>query len=577
MQGNVDYASLIPAEPPEGLMRFLQQEGFFTRGMLTYRRIGKAEADARLDCHEFGGDFRPAEQGGAAAGGRGFAALLWCSECGREAVAGYIPGKRCGMNSTPSGIMLGYDELEEYATCQDGKEMICPMCGEPVTLMSPSRTQYSRKEEVLVMALTVAKAPDRRLPVFTVWNVCRQIIGRRRSVLYRPYFAYVADGKRIIKLAQYRRSFYNWYPIGHWKQLRQAVDTITCPYFFDQFPDLEGTVLENAKLPEYYAQSYEKNGFFPIQYTRLYLRHPNIENLVMAGMGRMVGTAIRKEVVDTYGRSQRNARLAWIDWKAARPAKMLGLTRQQLRQIRAENWGAEKLMAWRACAGKMRFEDAAEAMRLTGAEEVRQMLENGEDPLRTARYLHKQGQPYYFLQDYRRMARQAGLDLEEEAQRRPPHLRQAHDRLVEETRYKTNRELRDRFARMSERCRALSWEHDGICIRPAATPEELVQEGSVLHHCVGGYAQNHASGSIILFIRHARRPERSWFTLNVDVHSKKRIQLHGYGNERSPKGERLKIPKKVQEFVALWEKEVLGPWRLPAERKPKKKKGGRAA
>lgn len=573
MQGNVDYTSLMPAEPPKGLMRFLQQEGFFNRGLLTYRRIGKAEADARLDCHEFGGDFRPAEQGGAAAGKRGFAALLWCSECGREAVAGYIPGKRCGMNSTPSGIMLGYDELEEYAAYQDGKEMLCPMCGEPVTLRSPSRAQYSRKEEVLVMALTVAKAPDRRLPVFTVWNVCRQIIGRRWSVLYRPYFAYVADGKRIVKLAQYRKSFYIWYPIGSWEQLRQAVDTIPHPYFFGPLPDLEGTVLENAKLPEYYAQSYEKNCFYPIQYARLYLRHPNIENLIMAGLGRMVGTAIHKDIDSC----QRNARIKWIDWKQARPAKMLGLTREQLRRVKAEDWNAAKLMTWRACAGKMRFEDAAEAMRLTDDADVRQMLEDGEEPLRTARYLHKQGQHYYYLKDYRRMAQWAELNLEEEVVRWPPHLRQAHDRLVAEARYKTDRELRDRFMRMSERCRALSWEHEGICIRPAATPEELVQEGSVLHHCVGGYAKDHADGRIILFVRHARRPERSWFTLNVDVRSKKRIQLHGYGNERSPKGERLKIPQKVREFVALWEKEVLGPWKLPAEKKAQKKKGGEAA
>lgn len=48
-----------------------------------------------------------------------------------------------------------------------------------------------------------------------------------------------------------------------------------------------------------------------------------------------------------------------------------------------------------------------------------------------------------------------------------------------------------------------------------------MQEGATLKHCVGGYAKSHASGRIILFIRHERRPERSWYTLNVDLKTKK--------------------------------------------------------
>lgn len=73
---------------------------------------------------------------------------------------------------------------------------------------------------------------------------------------------------------------------------------------------------------------------------------------------------------------------------------------------------------------------------------------------------------------------------------------------------------------------------------------------------------------IILFIRHTRRPERSWFTLNVDVRNKTILQNHGYGNE-SAHGRKLHIPKAVQDFVDLWKQEVLDKWTLP-----KPKKGG---
>ena len=108
-------------------------------------------------------------------------------------------------------------------------------------------------------------------------------------------------------------------------------------------------------------------------------------------------------------------------------------------------------------------------------------------------------------------------------------------------------------------------------MKASGTVDELVQEGNTLHHCVGGYGPAHADGQIILFIRHTRRPERSWFTLNVDVKEKKIIQNHGYGNEYAH-GQTLHIPKAVQDFVALWKQEVLDKWTLPKpKRKPKPK------
>ncbi len=109
-----------------------------------------------------------------------------------------------------------------------------------------------------------------------------------------------------------------------------------------------------------------------------------------------------------------------------------------------------------------------------------------------------------------------------------------------------------------------------------------MREGHVLHHCVGGYGKTHLLGQLVLFVRHARRPERSWFTLNIDVRKDQpqRIQLHGYGNEWAH-GERLIIPQRVLDFVDRWEKEIL----LPAFRqvraaelaaKPARRKRGAA-
>ena len=90
----------------------------------------------------------------------------------------------------------------------------------------------------------------------------------------------------------------------------------------------------------------------------------------------------------------------------------------------------------------------------------------------------------------------------------------------------------------------------------------------------------------MFFVRHRRRPERSYYTLQIDMNGTipKELQLHGYGNERHGDHKQYahKIPRKVREFCDRWEREVLTPWfaaqRAGAEQPAKKKqKAGRIA
>ena len=49
----------------------------------------------------------------------------------------------------------------------------------------------------------------------------------------------------------------------------------------------------------------------------------------------------------------------------------------------------------------------------------------------------------------------------------------------------------------------------------------------------------------------------------------KRVQLHGYGNERHGRNKehRHSIPKKVLDFCDRWEREVLMPWYWDKQKK----------
>ena len=78
---------------------------------------------------------------------------------------------------------------------------------------------------------------------------------------------------------------------------------------------------------------------------------------------------------------------------------------------------------------------------------------------------------------------------------------------------------------------------------------------------------------VIFFVRHARRPERSWYTLDICMTGSepREVQLHGYRNEWCGR-KRLRIPPKVREFCDRWKKEVLLPWAAADRQKRKERK-----
>ena len=111
----------------------------------------------------------------------------------------------------------------------------------------------------------------------------------------------------------------------------------------------------------------------------------------------------------------------------------------------------------------------------------------------------------------------------------------------------------------------MEWTDGELCIRLPRDNGELVAEGDTLRHCVGGYGKGHIEGrTVVFFVRHYRRPERSYYTMDYGFNANEphRHQLHGYGNERHGKHKEHshRIPQKVKEFCARWEREILMPW-----------------
>ena len=148
-------------------------------------------------------------------------------------------------------------------------------------------------------------------------------------------------------------------------------------------------------------------------------------------------------------------------------------------------------------------------------------------------------------------------------------MQQTHDRLSEARLLRLDagksQKLQAGFDAVLQTYGGLQWTDGDLEILLPKSNLELVREGQVLRHCVGGYGNEHAKGEkIILFVRRHRRPERSYYTLNISFadDQPREIQLHGYGNERHGKNKQHshKIPARVRAFVDRWEREILVPW-----------------
>lgn len=74
------------------------------------------------------------------------------------------------------------------------------------------------------------------------------------------------------------------------------------------------------------------------------------------------------------------------------------------------------------------------------------------------------------------------------------------------------------------------YEDDTYLIRPARSAEEIVTEGRILHHCVGGnnYLTKHNEGtSYILMLRFQEEPETPYITVEISAAGKNILQWYG--------------------------------------------------
>ena len=319
------------------------------------------------------------------------------------------------------------------------------------------------------------------------------------------------------------------------------------PVLSETYENMAGTMFRYSAMWEY-AQKVSR--FNPIDYLERYQETPQIEMLVKMNLIGVV-----KDLVSCrYGIAE--------NVHATSPDQFLGIRKERVKQLierkgdtallktmvmekrMGANWTPEQLE--HITEAKLSGGQIEEAMRYMSIQQLLNRIEkyagcsyggctNSAERIRAVTGLYC---------DYLHMRNALGYDLNNTVYQQPRDLEQAHNAMVQEANRKEAdkrlAEVEIRFMEISKQYRKLRnryyYEDETYLIRPARSAKEIVSEGRILHHCVGGdnYLGKHNRGeTYILMLRFKKTQEAPYITVEIDAESNRILQWYG-AHDRKP-------------------------------------------
>lgn len=480
-------------------------------------------------------------------------ATVACSSCG-----GVTDARWKGGQSYESQFERWIQEPRE------GDHGICPLCGASGQYKCQGKVRSSHSKSVHLFFGQKYKEKGfvlRYINVQKQWQL-QLIAGDRETEMYSACEklsgveiarAYFEPGKKT-QIDYHKRSPYdgkdfwddcNLYgnaniSIGPGKILPQT------------YAELEGTMFQYSALREY-ARENEVN---PIDYLETYERTPQLEMLVKLGLYQIVEqlTKYRYGIVNNeYAKS---------------PDKYLGIRKARVKQLIATEGNLELLevMQMEYRMQQVWTDEQIEQITETGLkrgqiEAVTKYMSLQQLLNRIRKYskceygtnLHCATENIRntatIYTDYLNMREALGYDLHNTVYQQPRNLGEAHAKMVQESSEKEMdkrlMEVKVKFTNIRSNYRRLRkeycYEDDTYIIRPARSAEEIVMEGRILHHCVGGdnYLRKHNDGeSYILMLRFRKEAEIPYITVEIDAKTQKILQWYG-AHDKKPDQEHM--------------------------------------
>ena len=365
---------------------------------------------------------------------------------------------------------------------------------------------------------------------------------------------YFEPGKKVQKDYHYYSGYSNtegWmdHNFGGYRNISQGKAEI----YPGTFRELEGTMFQYSAADEYYRR-YRADGAALPWYLETYLEKPYLEMLVKMGLYKIADALAKGE----------NYKVPLKQY-AKRPDELLGIYKHKIKHL--IQWGGDEDLlkvlqlekdtdsAWtdEVCEKLATIKISKENIKTAlGFMSLRKFMNRVETyagcewGARTicsgaSARLRTIASTYV---DYLNMRSQLGYDMTNTVFLYPRDLEDAHRKMTFEMNKKAGdkrlNEVKAKFPEIRKQYRALRkkyyYEDEEYIIRPAISAEEIVMEGRILHHCVGGdsYLDKHNKGeSIILMLRFKDKHTIPYIT--VEIRDYNIVQWYGAYDKKPDK------------------------------------------
>lgn len=260
------------------------------------------------------------------------------------------------------------------------------------------------------------------------------------------------------------------------------------------------------------------------EWQQAYITHKWYESLYKMGLGKIIENKFHSYSHIKYNGRAKNV---WDYLKIYKPRlKDLIRTKDSDMMMMLEAFRAER------AAGEHWDDTTVNLCRIGFSEEDLRYIRQFTTAKKLTNYFEKLKKRYNITgsrityMDYLRMTERCGYDMTDSINLFPKNLADAHDNRVNEVNAQKAEErkkeveriygaIRTRFKKADE---TYHYEKGSYLIRPAKNASEIVDEGRTLHHCVGNdsYLKSHAEKkSIICFLRTIKEPDKPFITVQI--------------------------------------------------------------
>lgn len=468
----------------------------------------------------------------------------------------------CGEQFTASK-----DERPEYFRLHHNDETHCPYCGSPVAvkMMGKVRGGLNLRQSTAVTFINVTETGavcldsgiafydynGERDPAYADMDIT--FIAKRRYYMEQGA---VMEWWRGIKFCLYAKN-----NVTGWDEAKNIQEPFSANvmYGFDGFgylvglDKLEKSQLKYSAVVKYFADYHNLDitrqdtpvRLF-VKYLAEYVLNNRVEMAVKLGMSDAVGELVRD--------GRKNVRD--LDWTAETPAAFVRLSKPDAKVFFSSpslvklGW-YHKLSKLGAVKSMREAEFIAGRVGFCTVETVQTAVKYGLGLCALASRMGD-GRTLIMWTNYVSMGEMLGYDFSRRDVLLPKNLRERHDAAAKALQIIDDRRKTEAYQKRRMTLeKKYGYTCDGLSIVVPRSIEEIVSEGKTLEICIDGYAHRHVEGmTTILFLRHERRPDRSWLCIELDDRGEIR-QIHGYRNEGYPHAADPK--QRYREWLTQWQ------------------------